>query len=122
MSNFDYILNQTEQPDQVPQQWVKIISFLKEQGCEAEVMTRIKIKPAEDTNIGKSNKNKAVIQNILLKRSKILSQMLRDDFSLGNIDEINENFDISQLSGSLAEFFDSDESSVDILKMSRREL
>jgi hypothetical protein len=117
MSNFDYVFDQLQQPDQVQKQWANIIRFLNENGCEAEIMTKIKIKPAEDTKKNKG-RNKAVVQNILLKRSKIFSQKLRDDFMLG---KITDSDDFKQLSGSLAEFFDSDEDSVDIVKMSRRE-
>ncbi len=102
--------------DKVPEQWAELLGLLKTQGFEAEVMTKINIKPVNLPEKEETCPNRLVVRNIIQKQSSVLSQKLREDFSL----RPDECIDFTLLSGSLAEFFDEDEDSSDVVKSSRR--
>lgn len=116
MSEFEYILERKQQPENIQEKWAVLLNFLKAQGFEAEVKTQINIKPPKPVSNDKKCKNKAILHKILLRRSSIISQKLRNDFSLG---EVGKETEFSGLNCSLSDLANENEDSVDIIKSSR---
>lgn len=52
----------------VTEKWAELLGFLKNQGFEAEVMTKINIKPTITPQKDEVFQNKLVVKNILLKK------------------------------------------------------
>jgi hypothetical protein len=123
MATSEYSLEKKSETEKTAEMWGDLLNFLKSKGFEAEVKTQFKIKPVatdSTSKLGMIGKNRSVIQNILWKQSHILSQKLREDFSLGKTTD--KRIDLSLLDGSLSEYAKEKEDSVELVKSTRKRL